>query len=214
LDWEIGKLNFEISQFKNFPILFRVRFLQFNAIITLHICVKTILMRKVILGLAVSLDGYLEGPKGEYDWCFTDQDYGMSAFFKRIDAIFMGRKTYEMAMGMSGGGGGMPKMEEYVFSNTLDSVKKGVTLIKGDIKAQVNTIKKEEGKDIWLFGGAGLTASFMNMGLVDELGLAVHPVLLGGGKPLFQDIGKRIRLSLTDSKTYSSGLVSLTYKVG
>jgi len=57
-------------------------------------------MRKVILGLAVSLDGFIEGPKGEYDWCLTDQDYGMKAFFERIDAVFVGRKTYEMSLGM------------------------------------------------------------------------------------------------------------------
>ena len=57
-------------------------------------------MRKIILGLAVSLDGYIEGPNGEFDWCFTDQDYGMSEFFKRIDTVFMGRKSYELTQSM------------------------------------------------------------------------------------------------------------------
>ncbi|HLG39731.1 MAG TPA: dihydrofolate reductase family protein [Chitinophagaceae bacterium] len=168
-------------------------------------------MRKIILGLAVSLDGFIEGHNGEYDWCFTDQDYGMSDFFKRIDAIFIGRKTYEMSLGMEGGGGGFPPMKEYIFSTTLDKVKKGAVLIKNNIKEEVEKIKKEKGKDIWLFGGASLTSSLMNEGLVDEIGLAVHPILLGGGKPLFSDIRQRIHLKLIDTKTYSSGLVSLSY---
>ena len=169
-------------------------------------------MRKIILGLAVSLDGYIEGPNGEYDWCLTDQDYGMSDFFKRIDTIFVGRKTYEMSLGMDEAViAGFPKMKEYVFSTTLDKVEKNKILIKGDIKQEVEKIKKEKGKDIWLFGGASLTSSLMNEGLIDEIGLAVHPILLGGGKPLFSNINHRIHLKLTDTKTYSSGLVSLTY---
>ena len=171
-------------------------------------------MRKIILGLAVSLDSFIEGPNGEYDWCFTDQDYGLSTFFKRVDTVFVGRKTYEMSLGMEGGGAGFPKFKEYIFSTTLDKVKDGATLINGDIKTQVQEIKKEKGKDIWLFGGAGLTTSLLNLGLVDELSLAVHPILLGGGKPLFNNIKDRIKLTLVDTKTFSTGLVSLTYTVG
>ena len=108
-------------------------------------------MRKVILGLAVSLDGYIEGPNGEYDWCFTDQDYGLSNFFKRIDTAFIGRNTYEMTVAMGDNSGtGFPKLKEYVFSTTLDNVKEGATLIKGGTKTEVEKIKKEKGKDIWL----------------------------------------------------------------
>jgi dihydrofolate reductase len=171
-------------------------------------------MRKVILGVAVSLDSFIEGPNGEYDWCFTDQDYGLSTFFKRVDTVFVGRKTYEMSLGMEGGGAGFPKLKEYIFSTTLDKVKDGATLIKGNIKTEVEKIKKEKGKDIWLFGGASLTTSLMNLELVDELSLAVHPILLGHGKPLFINIKDRIKLTLVDTKTYSTGLVSLTYNVG
>jgi len=171
-------------------------------------------MRNIILGLAVSLDGFIEGPNGEYDWCFTDQHYGMNEFFKRIDAVFMGRKTYEMSLGMASGGDmAMPKMNEYVFSNTIDKVANGKILVKGNIEVEVKKIKNGNGKDIWLFGGAGLTASLINLNLVDELWLSVHPVILGGGKPLFSGIEKRIKLNLIDSKTYSTGLVSLKYSV-
>ena len=168
-------------------------------------------MRKVILGLAVSLDGFIEGPKGEYDWCFTDQDYGMSDFMSRIDAVFVGRKTYETSLGAEVDTSGMPKMKEYIFSNTLDKVKEGAILIKGELKLEVKKIKNENGKDIWLFGGADLTTSLMNLKLVDEVHLALHPILLGGGKPLFRDILDRIKLKLIDTKTYSTGLVSIKY---
>jgi dihydrofolate reductase len=171
-------------------------------------------MRKVILQLAVSLDGYIEGPNGEYDWCFTDQDYGMSEFFKRIDSIFIGRKSYELTLTMGDAEmPGFPKLTEYVFSTTLKEVKPGTILIKGDIEAEVRRIKNEPGKDIWLFGGASLTASLMNLGLVDEISLAVHPIILGSGKALFSNIKHKLPLTLTDTKTYSSGLVALTYTI-
>ena len=170
-------------------------------------------MRKVILGVAVSLDGFIEGPHGEYDWCFTDQDYGMATFFKRIDAIFMGRKTYEQALKMG------PKNPwkgtvTYVFSNSMKEVKaKDTRLVSGDLKSKVGAIKKEKGKDIWMFGGAELTVGLMNDRLIDELWLAVHPVLLGAGKPLFSGLKKRVNTKLIDTKTYNSGLVSLKYEV-
>lgn len=170
-------------------------------------------MRKIILGLAVSLDGYIEGPKGEYDWCFTDQDYGMTDFFKRIDSLFIGRRSYELLLKMGDSAmPGFPKLKEYVFSTTLKEVKPGVTLINGDINEIVENIKSEPGKDIWLFGGANLTSSLLNMGLVDEMSLAVHPIILGSGKPLFSDITNRIPLNLIDTKTYSTGLVTLAYR--
>lgn len=169
-------------------------------------------MRKVVLGLAVSLDGYIEGPNGEYDWCFTDQDYGLSDFFKRVDTLFIGRKSYEMTQAIGDSfGEGFPKFKEYIFSTTLEKVKDEAVLITGDIKTEVLKIKKEKGKDIWLFGGAGLTTSLINLGMVDEISLAVHPILLGEGKPLFKDTLHRIPLNLLDTKTYSTGLVSLTY---
>ena len=108
---------------------------------------------------------------------------------------------------------GFPKLKEYIFSNTLDKVKDGALLIRDDIKTQVEKIKKEKGKDIWLFGGASLTSSLMNSCLVDELSLAVHPILLGAGKPLFSNMQVRTNLELMDTKSYSSGLVSLNYYV-
>jgi dihydrofolate reductase len=169
-------------------------------------------MRKVILNLAVSLDGFIEGPDGEYDWCFMDQDYGMTNFFKRIDAVFLGRKSHELVEKTPGGY--LAKMKRYVFSTTLKEIKdKNVILIKRDVATEVNKIKKEDGNDIWLFGGASLVKTFMNEGLVDELMLAVHPILLGKGKPLFQNIERKIQLKLFDSITYNTGLFQSFYYV-
>jgi dihydrofolate reductase len=170
-------------------------------------------MRKLILGLAITLDGYIEGPNGEYDWCMTDQDYGLSAFFERIDSLFIGRKSYEVVSSMGDEAmPGFPKLREYVFSRTLHEVKPGAVLISDHIEEEVKRIKNEHGKDIWLFGGSSLFTSLFNAGLVDEIWLSVHPIVLGGGKMLFNNIHQRTSLTLIDSKTYSTGLVSLIYK--
>jgi len=179
---------------------------------------KLYIMRKLILGLAITLDGYIEGPKGEYDWCFTDQDYGLNEFFKRIDSIFIGRKSYELAQQYAESNNGelipgMPAVTEYVFSNTLKSVKKGAFLISEDSIAEARRIKEQPGKDIWLYGGASLTHSLMKEGLVDELWMSVHPILLGNGKRLFQEQDSRTQLTLLESKTYETGLVSLRYSI-
>jgi len=175
-------------------------------------------MRKLILGLAVTLDGYIEGPNGEYDWCFTDQDYGLNDFYERIDATFIGRKSYETmqqyAEGNNGEGiPGMPALTEYVFSKTLTAVKEGSVLVSEDSMAEARRIKNLPGKDIWLFGGASLTDAMMKEGLVDELWLSVHPILLGSGKLLFREQEQRTQLTLLESKTYETGLVSLRYSM-
>lgn len=187
-------------------------------------------MRKVILALAVSLDGYIKGPNGEYDWCFTDQDYGMTAFLARIDALFIGRKSYELLINPAEPASGyqFAAYKRYVFSNTLREVEAGFTLLSGDVQTRVAELRNQPGmdlpgmdlpgkdlpgKDFWLFGGADLTRSFFNAGLVDELFLAVHPILLGSGKPLTGRPHDRINLTLTGTKTYDTGLASLWYRV-
>jgi dihydrofolate reductase len=167
-------------------------------------------MRKVILNLALSLDSLIEGPNGEYDWCFTDQDYGITDFLNRIDAIFFGRKSYESLISIDNNA--YPDKKKYVFSKTLKTVGKQTTLISENLETEVKNIKNQSGKDIWLFGGANLTTTFINSGLVDELMLSVHPLLLGQGKHLFKDIKSRVNLKLKDAKAFSTGLVQLYYQ--
>ena len=153
-------------------------------------------MRKIILSVAVSLDGFIEGPKGEYDWCPPPSKEEMTNFLKTIDVVFMGRKSYEMA-----GEFLTPEKLTYVFSTKLKQVRgKNVQLVSGDILKEVDIIKKQGGKDIWLWGGANLTTTFLNHNLVDEMWLGVVPIVLGGCKPLFQNIESRKQFNITESK--------------
>jgi dihydrofolate reductase len=167
-------------------------------------------MRKVILGVAVSLDGFIEGPNGEYDWCFNDQDYGLTDFSKRMDALVMGRKTYDVAQAYDGPSP-WSETKTYVFSRTLKSAPKGTEIVSGDVVEEMIRIKNLPGKDIWMFGGADLLTQFINNDLIDEYWLSIHPILLGAGKPLFQNISTRKTLKLIDQKTYETGLVSVVY---
>jgi dihydrofolate reductase len=179
-------------------------------------------MRKIIAGFAISLDGFMEGPNGEYDWIVNDPEHfkELAKAWENTDAFFYGRKTYEMSMAMSKKSGKNKKqnnpfahMKHYIFSNTLKSVGEDFILVGGDVKTEVTKIKNQPGKDIMVFGGAQLAGSLMNMGLIDEVGVGICPVLLGSGKPFFQGIDKKIDLTLSDSKVYASGLVALTYRV-
>ena len=167
-------------------------------------------MRKIILNIAVSLDGFIEGQNGEFDWCFTDQDYGMKDFMNRIDTIFFGRKSYELMLKMIKNP--FPDKDKYVFSKTLKIAEGRTKSINRDVNKKITFIKNQKGKDIWLFGGAGLIKTLIKHELLDELLLAVHPILLGQGKPLFEDIKEKIEFKLIDTRTYSTGLVQLFYE--
>lgn len=168
-------------------------------------------MRKITLNIATSLDGFIEGPKGEIDWCLNDQDYGLTEFAEDKDALFMGRKSYELIAGI--GLGFFGDLDIYVFSDTLVQDEHfGVHIIRSaDFVAFVKNFREQEGKNIWLFGGAGLLASFMAENLVDEFLISVHPLILGGGKLLFQNAKEKVDLMLINHKSYSSGLVQLRY---
>ncbi|HEY0976971.1 MAG TPA: dihydrofolate reductase family protein [Flavobacteriales bacterium] len=167
-------------------------------------------MRPLLLNLAVTLDGYIEGPKGEIDWCLTDQDYGIGAFLDRCDALLMGRKSYEAMLKYDPRG--MPGKHKYVFSRTLSGPKPETEFLQGDLSVQVQRLKRTEGKAIWLYGGADVIAQCLEAGLVDELCLSIHPLLLGDGIPLYSKL-PRTPLRLLDSTTYDTGLVQLTYAV-
>lgn len=170
-------------------------------------------MRKIILNLAVSLDGFIEGPNGEYDWCLADQDYGMTEFLNNSDSIFIGRKSYELLMSTDPGMFGALKM--YVFSDTLQpSPNPNTEIIKSaDFKLTVETIRNQPGRNIWFFGGASLLSTFIDEGFITELLLSVHPIILGSGKPLFTGSKDRIELILLGSEQFSSGLVQLRYAI-
>jgi len=142
-------------------------------------------MRKIVLGLGISLDGYIARLNGAVDFLFMPRDYSMAEFFASIDTAIMGRKTYEVAVKM-GGSFGDTKMTSYVFSRTLPpGTRKGVTIVRQTPVAFVAGLRKHAGKDIWLMGGGELARDFLKADLVDELYIGTVPVLLGEGIPLF-----------------------------
>lgn len=180
--------------------------------------------RSIILALTISLDGFIEGPNGEIDWISMDEQTGdfLMDFSKEIDTVIYGRKSYELY------GNYMPgeesneqlrqfyqsvnQMEKYVCSNTMQP-EDGVYVLSGDISTKIGEIKRKAGKKIWLFGGADLITTFVNHDLIDEYSIAVQPVIIGSGKPLFQDITRRLSLQLTSSQMVAtSGVVELRYQ--
>ncbi|HVK97859.1 MAG TPA: dihydrofolate reductase family protein [Flavisolibacter sp.] len=168
-------------------------------------------MRKIVSGFACSLDGYIEGPNGEMDWILIDKEINFTEQMKRFDAFFYGRKSYETVLKM--GAITASGNNHYVFSNSLKSTVPGYTLLQGNIKEEVLKLKQIPGKDIAVFGGANLLASLFNLELVDELSIAVIPVLLGKGKPMVDVLSNRVWLSLIKTHIYSNGTVQLTYAV-
>ena len=155
-------------------------------------------MRKITAGGACSLDGYIEGPNGEYDWIIFDKEEqaAVAKSWEEIDTMLYGRKTYEAVIAMQAQSKSNPfaHMKHYVFSKTLQSVADGFILVSNNIEEIIRQLKNEKGKDIAVFGGARLTCSLLNLGLIDEIKLAVMPIILGTGKPFFNYIDKRIDL--------------------
>lgn len=168
-------------------------------------------MRKVILGLGISLDGYIARPDGAVDFLFMPKDYSMGPFFKTIDTALMGRKTYDVAKKMGGSFGG--PMVSYVFSRTLPAGERDGVIFTSDSAASVvGQLRKRRGKHIWLMGGGELVRDFLKADLVDELYMGVVPVLLGEGIPLFPAGFPQRNFALVKNETFSKGLIALTYK--
>lgn len=177
--------------------------------------------RRIILDLAVTLDGFIEGKNGEVDWCIMDPEMGFMDFLNQIDTILYGRKSYDL-WGQFTPETDHPETEQelwsivhskekYVFSRTQKGSDHKATYINNHILEEVHALKNKLGKDIWLYGGASLITTFIQLGLVDEFRLSVHPVILGEGKPLFMDIKQRLNLKLVNAKTFSTGVVQLIY---
>ena len=170
-------------------------------------------MRKVVLGVGISLDGYIARPDGAVDFLFMPKDYSMAPFFKRVDAAVMGRKTYEMGLKMGGGKLYNYGMKCFVFSKTLGGIgHEDFAIVKEAPKHFVEELKKKKGKDVWLMGGGELTRAFLQEDLVDELYLGVVPTLIGEGIPAFPSGFPQREFALVENKTYSKGLIALRYE--
>jgi dihydrofolate reductase len=169
-------------------------------------------MRNVVHCVAMSLDAYIAGPGGEVDWLFMDQDYGMTEFFSSVDTALIGRKTFEFMLGQ--GARSYPGLANFVFSRTLPADDHPeVNLVSENAAAVVAQLRAGPGKDIWLVGGGELFRSLLDADLVDELILAVHPIVLGRGIPLLPGSERPTHLDFKGAQPYETGLVTLHYGV-
>jgi dihydrofolate reductase len=171
-------------------------------------------MRKIVLGLGISLDGYIARLDGSVDFLFMPKDYSMGPFFKTIDTAIMGRKTYEVGLKMGGASAFVGSSTTYfVMSRSQAPGERGGVIFTRQTPAElIAQIRKNRGKNIWHMGGGELAREFLKADLVDEIYLGVVPVLLGEGLPLFPGGFPQRDLALLENKTYSKGLIALKYK--
>src|SRR5258708_3698024 len=167
-------------------------------------------MRQLDYSGATSLDGFLAGPKGEFDWIVQDPTMDFGEIYRQFDTVVMGRRCYEFMLR----DGHAPRelgMKTFVASTMLGPASHcDVTIVATDLAQTVASLKRASGKNIWLFGGGATFRSLLDAGLVDRV--EVMPMLLGGGVPLLLE-GRRWPLQFKDSRTLPSGIVSLTYLI-
>lgn len=167
--------------------------------------------RKVSLFIATSLDGYIAREDGGIDWLFDDQDYGYEAFYDEVDTVIMGRHTWDKLKEL----GDYPYdgKEGVVFSKSLaGQTDPNVTFVTEPAKDWIGRAKQEEGGTIWLMGGSKLVDECLQTGMVDEIIMSIHPILLGQGIPLFRGKQPEMALELVSSKSFHTGLVQLVYR--
>ena len=189
-------------------------------------------MRKVIFLIHLSLDGFTAGPNDELDWIAYDHELEQDAhsLHDRTDAVIWGRRTYELMAGYWLTVPDNPastqaeleharfldKATKIVVSRTLKRIEwnnaQNTVLIKDHIAEEINTIKQQPGKDLWLLGSPMLAQTFMQLDLIDEYRVNINPTILGHGKALFAGVSRPISLKLLESKTFQSGVIALRYE--
>jgi dihydrofolate reductase len=171
-------------------------------------------MRRVRYGAAMSLDGYIAGPIGEFDWIVMDPEIDFAAMTKQYDTYLIGRKTYEAMVRMGGGSGSTQGIQSIVVSRTMKQTDHPDLTIEADAVRLVQELRSKPGKDIALFGGGELFRSLLAADQVDTIEVAIIPVLLGGGIQLLPSPADKARLKLRAQRVYDkSGTVSLEYDI-
>jgi len=179
-------------------------------------------MRKIMVHIAISADGFIARKDGGIDWLDRPApkgvDYGLAAFYKSIDTILYGRKTYDVAVKFVEEGMPIPtdaRVRNYVFSRRRPQKKilPGFEFVKEPIKKFTKRLRAQKGKDIWMMGGGGIIASFLDVGELDEFVVSVIPVFIGEGIPLIAPKRRIVPLKLVSTKKFPDGVVQLHYKV-
>lgn len=175
--------------------------------------------RKIITHIATSADGFIARADGSVEWLNrprTVGDYGMGEFFKSIDAIIWGRKTYDTTLGFKKGGwSSSSKIKSYVFTHHPPKSKpRGVEFVNEPVKKFASRLRATPGKDIWMMGGGGVIASFLDAGEIDEFVIHVIPTFIGEGIPLIAPKQRTVELSLVSTHAYEDGVVRMHYSVG
>jgi dihydrofolate reductase len=171
-------------------------------------------MRLVRYGGAMSLDGFIAGPNGEYDWIVMDPEIDFAAMMKDFDTFLIGRKTFDAMRRMGSDATPTPGIVNIVFSRTLQPADFPNVVVESDAVRVVKALRDKPGKDIALFGGGELFRSLLAAGLVDRVEVSLIPVLLGGGVPLLPPPSDRATLKLRKQRVYEkSGIVGLEYDI-
>lgn len=171
--------------------------------------------RKVTFGGGCSLDNFIAGNKDEVDWLIWNDEVAeiTKEFWKSIDTVVMGRKTYEVAARSAGSSGAYPGIKGFICSRTLKKSPDPNSALASDAVQLVRDLKQQEGKGICIMGGGDLANSLFEAGLIDEVGLNIHPVLLGSGIPLFHHLDRKVRLVLKECRELGNGCVLVRYEV-
>jgi dihydrofolate reductase len=178
-------------------------------------------MRRIIVMIATSADGFIARKDGAVDWLDRPRvkgDYGMGEFWKSIDTILWGRKTYDMILKFQKEGKAAPNMfggmKNYAFSRKPPrKVLDGFEFVKEPIKEFCRSLRAEKGKNIWIMGGGGIISSFLDEGEIDEFIISVIPTFIGEGIPLIAPRQRTVPLKLLSTKKFSDGVVKLHYAV-
>jgi dihydrofolate reductase len=177
-------------------------------------------MRKIIVYIATSADGFIARKDGAIDWLdrpSTAGDYGIGKFYKSIDTILLGRKTYDLTLRFLKEGKAVPSMgdiKNYAFSRKPPKkVMEGFEFVKEPIRKFAKRLRAQKGKDIWMMGGGGIIASFLDEGAIDEFVIHLIPTFIGEGIPLIAPRHRTVPLKLLSVKNFSDGVVRLHYAV-